>query len=532
MSDEPALLSAIIAHPDEDTPRLAYADWLDEHDAPLQAAFIRTQCRLASCSAADPDYPDLLERHAELVVQFGPLVKQTVPELPPGFAYDEDLANPETFRRGFLHTVRDRWGERYSSPSDEDIQLICTGLAQLIATTTARKLELTELTGEQLGRVLAAPGADQITGLRVGPEGDDTADGDELFEVLARSPAAARLERLDAYGWASPAGPNALAAAKFPRLAHFDPPLLQGAGALTPLTGSKWFRALRSATVARSSAALERELVTAYAKLPHLNALEVNCGSVGGRSALGTPGFPELARLALWSLPNATTAARLARARFPRLAELEIHFAANSVILPLVRAKWFPQLRCLSLGRQLTDKFALALARSGAAPHLRILHLGNNAFGASALAALGDGARFPELTTLDLGSHYQTKLTAAQLARFIRGLSLPCIRHLHLGGWRLCDIGARALAENPALVNLTRLALPTCGITDKGLTALVRSPHLQQLIELDVQNNKLTTAAAVLDKGLLPRLAALRLDGNPLTAAARSKLQKVRGLAV
>jgi uncharacterized protein (TIGR02996 family) len=43
MSDEAALLSAITAHPDEDTPRLAYADWLDENEAPLQAEFIRVQ---------------------------------------------------------------------------------------------------------------------------------------------------------------------------------------------------------------------------------------------------------------------------------------------------------------------------------------------------------------------------------------------------------------------------------------------------------------------------------------------------------
>src|SRR4051812_26470093 len=30
MSDEKALLAAIFAHPDEDAPRLIYADWLDE----------------------------------------------------------------------------------------------------------------------------------------------------------------------------------------------------------------------------------------------------------------------------------------------------------------------------------------------------------------------------------------------------------------------------------------------------------------------------------------------------------------------
>jgi uncharacterized protein (TIGR02996 family) len=47
MSDEDALLAAIAAHPDEDTPRLAYADWLDEHDRPIRAEFIRIQCALA-----------------------------------------------------------------------------------------------------------------------------------------------------------------------------------------------------------------------------------------------------------------------------------------------------------------------------------------------------------------------------------------------------------------------------------------------------------------------------------------------------
>ncbi|MDY3560832.1 TIGR02996 domain-containing protein [Gemmata sp. JC673] len=42
--DEAALLAAIGAHPDEDTPRLVYADWLDEHGRPERAEFIRLQC--------------------------------------------------------------------------------------------------------------------------------------------------------------------------------------------------------------------------------------------------------------------------------------------------------------------------------------------------------------------------------------------------------------------------------------------------------------------------------------------------------
>jgi uncharacterized protein (TIGR02996 family) len=46
MSDEAALYAAILAQPDEDTPRLVYADWLDEHGGEAgraRAEFIRLQ---------------------------------------------------------------------------------------------------------------------------------------------------------------------------------------------------------------------------------------------------------------------------------------------------------------------------------------------------------------------------------------------------------------------------------------------------------------------------------------------------------
>ena len=46
MSTESALLAAIWADPHDDTPRLVYADWLDEHDQPARAEFIRAQGRV------------------------------------------------------------------------------------------------------------------------------------------------------------------------------------------------------------------------------------------------------------------------------------------------------------------------------------------------------------------------------------------------------------------------------------------------------------------------------------------------------
>ncbi len=71
--EQKRLLQTIIDSPDEDTPRLAYADWLDEHDDPTRAEFVRLQCRLAERAAREAvpaDDPDRRREH-QLVTQLG-----------------------------------------------------------------------------------------------------------------------------------------------------------------------------------------------------------------------------------------------------------------------------------------------------------------------------------------------------------------------------------------------------------------------------------------------------------------------------
>jgi len=51
MSDHDALVQAILHAPDDDAPRLVYADWLDDHGDADRAEFIRVQCRMASSPA-------------------------------------------------------------------------------------------------------------------------------------------------------------------------------------------------------------------------------------------------------------------------------------------------------------------------------------------------------------------------------------------------------------------------------------------------------------------------------------------------
>jgi uncharacterized protein (TIGR02996 family) len=53
VSEQSAFLDAIVANPDDDSPRLVYADYLEENGEPERAAFIRVQCELSRLPAGD-----------------------------------------------------------------------------------------------------------------------------------------------------------------------------------------------------------------------------------------------------------------------------------------------------------------------------------------------------------------------------------------------------------------------------------------------------------------------------------------------
>lgn len=62
MTDRQAFIDAIIAQPDDDLPRLIFADWLDEQGEGERAEFIRVQCELATFDGKMPDYVDGLNK--------------------------------------------------------------------------------------------------------------------------------------------------------------------------------------------------------------------------------------------------------------------------------------------------------------------------------------------------------------------------------------------------------------------------------------------------------------------------------------
>jgi uncharacterized protein (TIGR02996 family) len=71
MTHDEAFLQAILEAPDDDTPRLIYADWLDDQGDP-RGEFIRVQCRLARLAAEGPGRPELEERHRLLYAEVAP----------------------------------------------------------------------------------------------------------------------------------------------------------------------------------------------------------------------------------------------------------------------------------------------------------------------------------------------------------------------------------------------------------------------------------------------------------------------------
>src|SRR5262245_54494625 len=67
MSTADALLRDICENPEDDTPRLVYADWLDEHGDADRAELIRVQCEQARLPKDDPRGKELSQRAEELL---------------------------------------------------------------------------------------------------------------------------------------------------------------------------------------------------------------------------------------------------------------------------------------------------------------------------------------------------------------------------------------------------------------------------------------------------------------------------------
>jgi uncharacterized protein (TIGR02996 family) len=96
-----ALLNAIYDHPDDDTPRLVYADWLQEHGQENYAQFIRLQCAAAREQLWSAEANRLWE---EIGRVWNRLYYEWMPALEIGWGFGNRVHQLDAvhFERGFL----------------------------------------------------------------------------------------------------------------------------------------------------------------------------------------------------------------------------------------------------------------------------------------------------------------------------------------------------------------------------------------------------------------------------------------------
>lgn len=100
VADEQAFMAAILARPDDDTPRLVFADWLDERgteDDRARAALIRAQCRAEALPKGSRERKKLEREANALIRAHGKRWAEPLTAL--------RLTDGHTYRRGFLDGV-------------------------------------------------------------------------------------------------------------------------------------------------------------------------------------------------------------------------------------------------------------------------------------------------------------------------------------------------------------------------------------------------------------------------------------------
>jgi uncharacterized protein (TIGR02996 family) len=535
MTDEPALLAAVAAAPDDDTPRLVYADWLDDHGRPERAEFIRVQCRLAAASPADDDYPLLLDQQAELVAR----LKTFDPPPPPRHTdpprvHDHDLAD---YERGFPATVT--WYVRSGNPADFRRGL--PALEAHLAASPARSLETVGLTAVEAAEFVNLPLLANLRGLTLAVSDDSPFGraGVAVAEALASSPHVKHLRRLNLVADLTDDALAVLAGADLSGLADLTLGMSVAATrALARLAAASWFQNLRVLRLREHLGDVHLETLAALPPMPRLHTLDLADNRfewVGLRALAESKSFPSLAALDLSRNPLGEEGAGYLGKAAWSVRELRLRACAigDRGVKSLLAGKLLDGVRVLELGNaDLTATGIKALAASPKLAAVRHLDLQYNRVGKDGFAALAASPHFQHLTRLDIGvfSPGESRVKGEVIADFLNTLDAPNLRRLGLSAIAVGLAGAKALATRPTFANLRALELQESRIGTKALAELAASPHLRGLVELDLWMNEITAASPLLDPAVFPNLAACRLQNNPLPPEHAKELSARRGL--
>ncbi len=429
MSDRAALLSAIREHPDEDTPRLVYADWLDEHGEAPRAAYIRAQVEHHRAAEADTA--------TNTASEFAELEYYTGLDRVDWRAVDADLhaalaarKAAEKRARAFKLTAA---GEGVPRVKGASFQADGRGfLGRLWVEDTVAFLKHADAIFR------AAP----ITDIEFG---ELTAEQAREFVFSGHLARVRRLELSDA-----------------------DPDALRVLGSASGAAG------VRDLEVTPDSSA---EVVPALAAGRYWTGLKrLYAADLGADDE--------------YELDEAAVAEMLARPQFRGLRALVMWGNNLDDSVAKVIATKLPELRHLDLAlNPLTGTGGEALAASKALKHLRHLDLGSCEMedGATAAAKLINTKNLPNLCVLKLDYNIFRGLAPGVLNKPGRG---PTLRVLDLGDVFFTPADVEALVACPAVRDVWHLTLDNASLNDGAVEYLTRPGAFERLACLDLSTNE------------------------------------------
>ncbi len=376
-----ALYRAICAEPDEDTPRLVYADLIEEEGDGTRAAFIRDQVALARAKEYDPISVSARQLNPDAF--HGWTMAHTFPKVPGGFSWKRF-----EFRRGFPWKVG---VQSLGAFVDDGASIFEAAPIQALDVITHNGRDLAALADwSQLTRICRLEfsegwsGADAITQLGNSPNANTLTElvfeeggiSSEGLEALALSDVFPRLEVLEL------------------RRNVISPALIVDALAAARKPGTLGRLSLAGNAITNADA----DHLFALPMIQGLQSLDLSDNNrlgVERTQALAASGA--LRGLRVLRLSNTSPGVPGVRA--------------------LTEATGFSGVRSLDLSHNRLGPVAVKLiAESGATRGLRVLNLANNHVGDAGATAIANSRAFTNLLELDLSNADVTDSGAIALA--------------------------------------------------------------------------------------------------------------------
>jgi uncharacterized protein (TIGR02996 family) len=482
---ERRLLDAVLADPDADAPRLAYADWAERQGDVARANLIREQIR--GGRGLTPINADQARRNvpsADL---------RSSASICGSTAFAAFGAKDLVVRRGFVEGM-----------SVSGRAFISLG-GELLRLTPLREVRL----------VAVQP----------------------YMGELAHCPHLAKLRRLDLFGNRIGAvGVRELAGSEFLGglrelgLSANDP----GSDGLARLVAAPWLGNLAAVALADNGVGPRELKVLAAAPFREIAALDLSRNPLGERGATGLARadfVSRLRRLALFRCDLGTVGARLLFiGRLGSLAVLDVSFnhLGPGGAVALAEDDSLTHLTALDLGfNDIESAGAEAIAAGAALGSLVSLNLAGNRITEPGAQALASSDVLGSVEELDLTAN---PLGDGGAVALVKGEAFASLSRLCLANCGLTDVGVGRLAVTGALGGLRSLSLAWNPFGDGGATALAACPDLAGLRELDLTGTRIGFAGAIalVESRSLTSLRRVGLGENHRLAADAAAILRER----